>query len=752
MSRTPHSHHDNELQILPSAETEDIEDYSSIYGSWDGEAEAGVESELAARAAGPAGASSPDLQVRVNAHDAAAAAAAVGGAANTIAEAMLRNRRKANASYRYATDLNASISGTTAVQAIRTRARGMSSESMTSADVAQPASSQGAQPISPTSANAPLPTPAPPIPPPPPPPLPPPDAWAELLPRDRRMIRKHDRVKRTPMLGIPLIMPMETQMFTPGFIRAFLSVPLAALATFASIAFALAGLVVALTPAHEQAYALPLEHGMWFWSAALAGWVVMRLLITVTYNVLKPRFYLTFTFYLFEGAQLDLTSVCWAITLLIVTPTVVDSGTEARLRTLLVDIQLMVLFVFLAHLIKFAIERVYLEHIHFELFGAELEQHVKNEEIVCKLTTCCKRAKEKWMTPVMPPHTHDLHKTMRALLGQVLSDDLHLFSEGEKRQASAVRAADLMENLDRNDKGYFNLADLERVMDHPDAVRAMSMFAASRRINLATLEVDYDLAVSTIFDIFQSRETTYRMLRDRGQVASVLHAFTGALFWSLVFFFILSFLGVDVLQVLLPLLLGLAFIFGSSAQAAWQSFLYIFVVRPFFTGDRFTLEGYPTLIVDSIYLFTTEAHSPDGRQFIIPNSMLFTSVLTSYKRSKDYAINATINMDSHVTAQQVADIEARVLRFFFDDNSAPWNTDNFMVWVDSIENSANKLTLNVWIGLLGVSWQRPARFLVPKSRLLLKLQEILIDLGITFVHPTQPIVLESSSIPRIKSD
>lgn len=53
-----------------------------------------------------------------------------------------------------------------------------------------------------------------------------------------------------------------------------------------------------------------------------------------------------------------------------------------------------------------------------------------------------------------------------------------------------------------------------------------------------------------------------------------------------------------------------AFVFGNSMQTVWESFILIFIVRPYDVGDRIKPEGLPVCIVSRINLLSTEAFGP----------------------------------------------------------------------------------------------------------------------------------------------
>jgi hypothetical protein len=59
-----------------------------------------------------------------------------------------------------------------------------------------------------------------------------------------------------------------------------------------------------------------------------------------------------------------------------------------------------------------------------------------------------------------------------------------------------------------------------------------------------------------------------------------------------------------------------------------------------------------------------------------------------------------------------------------------------MMWISDMTNT-NRMTLDLWVDLKGVTWQVSRLFLLPKSRLWQAIQQICIDLQIAYELPTQ---------------
>ncbi len=187
-------------------------------------------------------------------------------------------------------------------------------------------------------------------------------------------------------------------------------------------------------------------------------------------------------------------------------------------------------------------------------------------------------------------------------------------------------------------------------------------------------------------------------------------------------------------------LLGLAFIFGESLKDLWENFVFIFFVRPFDVGDKITIQDnivYPVLTIHKISLLVTEAHTYDGRLFLLPNTLLRAKVIISHKRSKNFTVTCQIQAGFDTKREQIEKLEKRLKKWLKSDTSA-WNYHEMSFNVTNLEN-ANKLTIDLSVELKGVTHQ--AGGTAPRGRLFLQIHHLLKELGIQYFLPTQPVSL-----------
>jgi len=196
--------------------------------------------------------------------------------------------------------------------------------------------------------------------------------------------------------------------------------------------------------------------------------------------------------------------------------------------------------------------------------------------------------------------------------------------------------------------------------------------------------------------------------------------------------------------------LGFAFVFGNSLKNLFEAFLFIFVTKAFEVGDRVTIPGtsppYPTLIVAQLDFLKTIFYAPDGRMFIIPNSILANVTIIQYKRSRDYAINKTLEFGIDTSRKQLDQFMTQVNLWCKQHATYPFKKP--FIAIDSVD-TLTKIKVGVWIEMRDISWQMSGIYLQAEHDLLIKCFEICAELKIICynapVHPyTGPFVSTTS--------
>ena len=139
---------------------------------------------------------------------------------------------------------------------------------------------------------------------------------------------------------------------------------------------------------------------------------------------------------------------------------------------------------------------------------------------------------------------------------------------------------------------------------------------------------------------------------------------------------------------------------GGRVKNVLESTLYIFVSRPFATGDRIELRNHPEgeLEVYSIALLTTTCKDSFNKTIVIPNSLLLTSELINLSRSPQPVHWIPVLLDASTTGAQVQELKAAVER---------WVKERPAVWVERVALTVTPdgLGVNVLKAVLRVQMQ-----------------------------------------------
>eukprot|EP01088_Endostelium_zonatum_P010974 TRINITY_DN246_c0_g2_i2.p1 TRINITY_DN246_c0_g2~~TRINITY_DN246_c0_g2_i2.p1 ORF type:complete len:736 (-),score=148.96 TRINITY_DN246_c0_g2_i2:231-2438(-) len=319
-------------------------------------------------------------------------------------------------------------------------------------------------------------------------------------------------------------------------------------------------------------------------------------------------------------------------------------------------------------------------------------------------------------------------------------------------QSAAALAAIIMDRVDKQNKGYLEVTDFipfvsikEREADETIEELADNDFAIfDKNGDGRVTEIEVARIIRTVLvDRKKLRDTLF----DRENMGAILNTVLTFLWVCIAVLGVLFIFRIDITEYLLPMgsfLLAVSFIFANSLKLMFEGFLEVFIVRPFDIGDRITMEGYPTLIIHSISLISTECYATDGRLFTIPNNIFFKKGVVSYKRSRDYAVTVSLQIDASTPSQKLSQLRQRLLRWMEEDQSntgTPWkiiDDDDWMLYVSSVEESS-KMTFNIWVELEGVNWASRKRYLVPKSRFFVAIQGIMKELNIGYEEATLPV-------------
>ncbi|KAK3818691.1 MAG: hypothetical protein J3Q66DRAFT_429918 [Benniella sp.] len=107
------------------------------------------------------------------------------------------------------------------------------------------------------------------------------------------------------------------------------------------------------------------------------------------------------------------------------------------------------------------------------------------------------------------------------------------------------------------------------------------------------------------------------------------------------------------------LAVGCAFVTGTSAKNAFESMVFIFIMRPFDVGDRIEMDGqYFTIL--TTHILTTEMKRGDGMRVLPPNYILATRHIHNVSRSDEHVDNFWMDIPLFSTARTIQRLKQRI--------------------------------------------------------------------------------------------
>lgn len=157
--------------------------------------------------------------------------------------------------------------------------------------------------------------------------------------------------------------------------------------------------------------------------------------------------------------------------------------------------------------------------------------------------------------------------------------------------------------------------------------------------------------------------------------------------------------GVDFLSLILPfttILISFAFVFGNSLRMIWESFIVVFVIRPFLPGDYLEVAG-EDFTVSRISLLTTAGYTPDGRHICFPNQIFISSPAKNWGLAAASRIKLIFRMkiDDALAAQDIVLKLGKEMRQYCKDRRTIYLHKSFVCWADPFDDDATHDDLSV---------------------------------------------------------
>jgi small-conductance mechanosensitive channel len=316
-----------------------------------------------------------------------------------------------------------------------------------------------------------------------------------------------------------------------------------------------------------------------------------------------------------------------------------------------------------------------------------------------------------------------------------------LMKRAEQQERAEVDAVSRLafDALDADGKGYVTEDDFDvlyagRPFVRQDAFVVFNPFLRTR--------VDFGDFRSGVLAIYKTRRFLARSLEDRDDIAGVLNAIFGGLFWSIMFFVVLSIFGVDIVTVVLPFFsffLGFSFAFGPTIRGMLESAIMVLAEHPFAIGDRVWIaERQDSCFIERITLFNTTVRTTDNRYIEYPNELVTSQRIVNFTRSSDHVIQFAVRVAFHTPIESIYELIDEVTQFCV---AHPKLAPDPLIWIDRIE-TMSALELGFWVTCDSLPWSAPGLYLPMRQEVLARVKQIAERLRIEFTMPIQPVHLE----------
>jgi small-conductance mechanosensitive channel len=214
------------------------------------------------------------------------------------------------------------------------------------------------------------------------------------------------------------------------------------------------------------------------------------------------------------------------------------------------------------------------------------------------------------------------------------------------------------------------------------------------------------------------------------------------------------------------LIVTLFVIIGNAARNIFESILFVFVFHPFDVGDRVEIDG-QLLVVRHMDLNSTTFHRLDGQEINVTNPVLATKFIHNIRRSPHQSDAIQLELDLRTPSSKLDQIKKRMSQFLVDNKRDYYPTLSMCVNsikrtdVSSAMGSGGQPTMLTTTSpepFLQVAmyfkhrsnWQDGMKRMERRSRFLLTLKDVLLDLGVN-ISPSAAVAQTASIAAAVNS-
>jgi hypothetical protein len=250
--------------------------------------------------------------------------------------------------------------------------------------------------------------------------------------------------------------------------------------------------------------------------------------------------------------------------------------------------------------------------------------------------------------------------------------------------------------------------------------------------------ISLDSLRAGICTLLEHRRSVSRSLKAQKDASNIVQSLINLMFWILMFFFALGELGVNFLQLIVPIT-GFFFLVGfglgpliNNAALALNLCLNR---RVFDVGDIISVDDKPPMYVEQIRLWDTFFFRMNGEALYIPNATLANSTIINMKRSHQAVIDLYVNVTIETPQSKIDSFRKAFGDWVAQQPNSLWQ-NNALVWINTIAaGSDTDQSLQIHLqGFLKVTWQDRSEWQREKNAMFMWTLSCMSELGIEVVR------------------
>ncbi|KAJ6301655.1 hypothetical protein OIU77_015880 [Salix suchowensis] len=333
-----------------------------------------------------------------------------------------------------------------------------------------------------------------------------------------------------------------------------------------------------------------------------------------------------------------------------------------------------------------------------------------------------------------------------------LDEQIQNSNHGDEESAKKIRsefearaaARNIFTNVARQGSRYIYLDDIMRFMQEDEASKVTSLIDGASESN----KISKKCLKNWVVNAFRERRALALTLNDTKTAVNKLHRMVNFLVGIIIVVIWLLILGIATSKFLLFLssqLLLVAFIFGNTCKAVFESIIFLFVIHPFDVGDRCEIDGVQ-MVVEEMNILTTVFLRCDNQKIIITNSVLATKAIGNYYRSPDMGDAVEFLIHLATPAEKIAIVKQRISSYI-ESKRDHWYPSPMIIFKD-VED-LTRVRVAVWVTHRMNHQDMGERF-VRRSLLLDEMMKIFRELDIQY--RLLPLDINVRALPPVMSD